>query len=194
MAFSTMDSIQSSRLALIRNQQTPSIPPARPPPPCSHKGYTLNTTSTTQASSELSKHNVQNHGQQHLSVRLFFVMEGAGLSQENQEKREGGGEKEGGMNGGNTHLLFLRGSGKSFWKKDKEKGEKERSGTEKNQNTSSHVQWRKKRPQTWQSSSWGTTKQLFSQSRNVPWLVNRPLCVSCWEFKATISLLRAFLF
>lgn len=131
MAFSTMDSIQSSRLALIRNQQTPSIPPARPPPPCSHKGYTLNTTSTTQASSELSKHNVQNHGQQHLSVRLFFVMEGAGLSQENQEKREGGGEKEGGMNGGNTHLLFLRGSGKSFWKKDKEKGEKERSGTEK---------------------------------------------------------------
>lgn len=77
---------------------TDSIPPAQPPPTRSHKGCTLNTTSTTQASSELSKHNVQNHGRQHLSVRLFFVMEGAGLSQESQEKTEGGGEKEGGRN------------------------------------------------------------------------------------------------
>lgn len=30
----------------------------------------------------------------------------------------------------NTHLLLLRGSGKSFWKKDKDKDKQGRSGTE----------------------------------------------------------------
>lgn len=131
MAFSTMDSLQSSRLALIRLQQTPSIPPA---------DLLLVHTSTThstpraplQASSELSKHDVQIKLSSFSRCNCFSSWRDPVSPQRGEKRRrEGGRKKEGGMNGGNTHLLFLRGSGKSFWKKDKEKGKKERSGTEK---------------------------------------------------------------
>ena len=57
-----------------------------------------------------------------LGVIVFLL---GGLSPERREKTEVE------MNQGNTYLLFLRGSGKSFWKKDTEKEKKERSGTEK---------------------------------------------------------------
>lgn len=48
------------------------------------------------------------------------------------------------MNEDNTHLLFLRGRGKSFWKKDKGEEKKERSGGENFKYTLLYAHKRKK--------------------------------------------------
>lgn len=52
------------------------------------------------------------------------------LGTERRTKGRGVGERRG---EGNTHLLFLRGRGKSFWKKHKEKETKKILGREKKQ-------------------------------------------------------------
>lgn len=57
VAFSTMDSFQISRLALISLRQTPRIPSADLL--LIHMKTTLHATSSTQESSELSKQNMQ---------------------------------------------------------------------------------------------------------------------------------------
>lgn len=98
------------------DSQYPSIPP--PPHSHIHKDYTLHTTSTTSASSELSKkRNVQTTLCSFSWCDCFSSLRTRSLPQ------RGGGGTEGGMKRGNTHL-FLRGSGKSFWKKDKEREKK----------------------------------------------------------------------
>lgn len=142
MAFSTMDSIQSSRLALIRHRQHPSCttssPPVRlkaahstPRAPLKPPQSFLNTMCKITVGS-ISRCDCFSSWREPVSPKRA-----------RRKQREGERRRVGGMNGDNTHLLFLRGSGKSFWKKDKEKEKKERSGTEKIQNTCSHVQGRK---------------------------------------------------
>lgn len=123
MAFSTMDSIQSSRLALIRHRQHPSCttssPPVRlkaahstPRAPLKPPQSFLNTMCKITVGS-ISRCDCFSSWREPVSPKRA-----------RRKQREGERRRVGGMNGDNTHLLFLRGSGKSFWKKDKEKEKK----------------------------------------------------------------------
>lgn len=125
MAFSTMDSLQSSQLALIRLRQTPSILPAK-----LLLIHTRTRHSTPQAALKhpQSFQNTTCKSCSAASAGVIVFLHGGTWSLPGGEIKDRAREKEGGregrMNEGNTHLLFLRGSGKSFWKKDKGKENK----------------------------------------------------------------------
>lgn len=70
-----------------------------------------------------------------LLVSLFFFIE---VSSQRAGRRQG----EGRINQNNTHLLLFRGSGKSFWKKVKDK-EKKRDQVQENSDIYFHITQKK---------------------------------------------------